>query len=322
MIPIEWLYDANARIQPYINITPLTYDPDLNLYLKWENQQITRSFKVRGAINKVLSLQSWEIMQGLVTSSAGNHGLGVALAGRITNSVVTVFVPEDAPKNKIKSIQELGAIIKCIPGGYHHAENEALEYAKNTKSTWISPYNDVQVIAGQGTIGIEIIDTQPELIDATWIVPVGGGGLISGIGIFLNHQVNLSTEKIFTRKPNLIGVQSDASSFMYHYYYSGNQDGIIEFPSLADGLAGEVEHGSLTVPIIKKYVQSILLITEDDIINSIKYAWKKYNQYIEGSAATALAAVLTGKIKSKPAVIIVTGGNIDRELHYKITGGS
>lgn len=309
MIPINWLHNASQNLAGKVVKTPLTYDAQEDMYIKWENQQATGSFKARGALNKVLNLQRWEQEQGLVTASAGNHGQGVALAGKLVEAPVTVFVSEHAVPAKIEAMRRLGAQVHLVPGGYGEAEKAGLAYAKSSGGTWVSGYNDAQVIAGQATLGFEILQERPELGDATWVVPVGGGGLISGIGAALEaSQV----------KANLVGVQSEASPFMHAIYRRGAQDGVKEYDSLADGLAGPVEEGSLTISLVKKYVHDFILVSEDEIRRSIAYAWRKYGEQIEGSAATALAAILSAKVASRPALAIISGGNIQPEVHAKI----
>lgn len=306
MIPSSWISDAEQRIAPYINKTPLTWDAELGLFLKWENRQITGSFKLRGALNKVLGLLPWERAQGLVTASAGNHGQGLAYAGRLIGAPVIVFASEHAVQSKVDAMCRLGAEVRLVPGGYAEAEAAGIAYANDHSATWVSPYNDGAVIAGQSTLGLEALQqlsgSQPE----AWIVPVGGGGLISGIAIAL-EQVK--------PRPQLIGVQSTASPYFHAILHHGNQAGVVEQPSLADGLSGAVEDGAITIPIVQRYVEDILLVTEEQIAEAIRFAWQMYREYIEGSAAVTLAAYLAGKIKYKTALLIFSGGNIQPELH-------
>jgi threonine dehydratase len=309
MIPYEWIEQAQLRISPYIRETPVTYDAQNDLYIKWENHQITGSFKARGAFNKVFSLQEWELERGLVTSSAGNHGQGVALAGKLRGASVKIFASEHAAPNKIQAMQDLGAQIQLVAGAYGEAENAAISFAKSSGATWISPYNDGTVIAGQATIGLELIKQLPNPSSLTWIVPVGGGGLISGIG---------SVTQEIHPQPCVVAVQSEASPFMHAIYHRGTQAGVVELPSLADGLAGTVEEGSVTIPMVKKVVSDFILVSEDDIRRAIKYAWVAHYEYIEGSAAASLAAILSQRVKQKPALVIITGGNINPDDHTQI----
>jgi len=311
MIPYEWVTQSAGRIRPHIRITPITHDKDENLYLKWENHQVTGSFKVRGALNKILTLDPKVLNKGLVAASAGNHGQGVALAGNMVGANVTIFCSENAVPTKVNAMKSLGANVKMIRGGYAEAETAGKKYTQYHQACWVSPYNDEQVIAGQATLGLEILDNLPVKTDAVWCVPVGGGGLISGIGIALRYN-----------HPNskLIGVQSAASPFFYSIFHHSTQKNVIEGPSLADGLAGSVDSESITIPLIKELVDDIILVSETEIRNAIHYAWTKYEEMIEGSAAVSLAAVLTGKIKKRPVVVILSGGNIQPELHAEIVG--
>jgi len=316
MIPKYWFEEAHHRLADYIRITPITYDADKDLYIKWENHQITGSFKIRGALNKVLTLQPWEREGGLVAASAGNHGLGVAFAGKTVGVPVTIFVPQNAVPIKIQAIRDLGASVEVVPGYYGDAEQAGLAYATTHKQIWISPYNDGQVITGQGTLGLEILNQRYELQSATWIIPVGGGGLIAGIGAVIKERNPQYGFKPACNK--LIGVQSHSSPFFHAIFHSGSQQSIVELPSLADGLAGRVEGNSLTIPLARKFVDDLILISEDGIEEAIHYAWITYNERIEGSAAAALAPILSGQITDKPLVIIMSGGNIQPEVHNRI----
>jgi threonine dehydratase len=309
MIPQEWLTQAASRLQNRIEHTPLIYDKQNDLYLKCENRQRTGSFKLRGALNKVLTLEPWERQRGLVTASAGNHGQGVALAARETGADVIVFASEHAVPAKLDAMRALGAEIRLVEGGYADAEKMALVYAEESRSTWVSPYNDGQVIAGQGTLGLEMIEQMPLREKYACLVPVGGGGLIAGIGAAIR----------FTgRSIALVGVQSEASPFMYRLYQHGSQADVVEDSSLADGLAGMVEPGSITIPMVQRNVDTFVLVTEEEISQAIAYSWYHYGEQIEGSAAAALAAALKGKIAQRPVVVVLTGGNIQPEIHRQI----
>jgi len=309
LIPLTWFEQAATRISPYIKHTPLTHDAVLDLYFKWENHQVTGSFKARGALNKVLSLHEWERKNGLVTASAGNHGQGVALAGELCATPVIVFASEHAVPDKIKAMQQLGAEVRLVKGGYGEAEAAGIAYAEQVGATWISPYNDGTVIAGQGTLALEVQQDLEGNSPKVWVVPAGGGGLVSGMGVVLASQ------KV---RPDIIAVQSEASQFLHAIYRTGTQDGTVELDSLADGLAGPVEVGSVTIPLVQKYVTDFVLVNEQEIAQAIAFAWKHYNERIEGSAAVALAAVLTGKVSQRPAVIVITGGNIQADVHSRI----
>lgn len=306
MIPVEWIAEASQRISGIAITTPLTYDASLDVFLKWENRQITNSFKLRGALNKILALADWERAQGLVAASAGNHGLGVALAARECDAKAIVFASEHAVPAKLQKMRDLGADIRLVEGGYALAEATGIRYANDHSMTWVSPYNDGLVIAGQGTVALEILEQVQPATPGAVIVPVGGGGLISGIGAVLAGR---------DPRPKLIGVQSTASAFMHALFHNRSQDGVVETESIADGLAGRVEDGSITIPLVRKYVDELILVSEEEIEQSIVYAWEKHGEIIEGSAAVSLAAVLAGKVTDRPAVSILTGGNIQPEYH-------
>lgn len=315
MIPTDWLIQAADRIAPHIKRTPLTIDTERELYIKWENHQVTGSFKARGAFNKLLLLDDWERAAGIVAASAGNHGLGLALAGQKIGARVEVFVSEHAVATKVDAMRSLEAVIHVVKGGYPEAESAGNDYAAREGKTWVSPYNDGQVIAGQGTIGLELISDLPEQT-AVWLVPVSGGGLLAGIGASIWEQAP---------RPRLIGVQAEAAPFMHNLFYHGNQDGIRDLPSLADGLTGEIEHGSVTIPMVKQMVDDITLVNEDEIARGMAFAWEVYGEMVEASGAVGLAAVITGKVKTRPAMVVVSGGNVQPENHAEIirrfTGG-
>jgi threonine dehydratase len=330
MIPSDWLDLATRRLQGQVRQTPLSYDSELDVYLKWENRQVTGSFKIRGALNKVLSLEPWEQQRGLVTASAGNHGQGVAVAGRLVGAPVTVFASDHAVPAKVEAMRSLGAEVKLIPGGYEEAERIAQTYAAEKNATWVSPYNDGQVIAGHATVGLEILQQLAPQRPSTVLVPVGGGGLIAGIGVAMasaNGSTTNSGAAVDADHPHprVIGVQSVASPFFYALYTHGSQYGVVELESLADGLAGAVEEGSITIPLVRRYVEDFVLVTEDQIARAIAYAWQKHGEMIEGSAAVGIAAVMSGVINiyhsdEGPLVILVSGGNIQPETHARVCG--
>ena len=310
MIPVEWVEAASRRIDGQIKRTPITFEENLDLYYKWENQQVTGSFKIRGALNKVLSLSSEERANGLVTCSAGNHGQGVAVAARQTGTGCTVYASDHAAPVKLEAMRKLGAEVRLVNGGYVEAEKTAIECAADTGMTFISPYNDPEVIAGQGTIGLEIRDWMGIECDVSCLlIPVGGGGLISGVASFM---------RAFDRNVRIIGVQSEASPYAHQLFRTGSQDGVVEVGSIAEGLAGEIDHASITIPLMLECVDDIVLVSEDEIREAIRYAWQTHQQIIEGSAAVGLAARLAGKINLSPVLTIITGGNIQPELFNTI----
>jgi threonine dehydratase len=308
IFPFEWIVRAEQRIGPHVRVTPLTRDDERGISLKWETQQVTGSFKARGAFNKVLSLEPWEQQQGIVAASAGNHGQGVALAGKHVNAPVTVFASQAASPLKIEKMRVLGAEVRLVPGGYEQAEGEGIQYAAENNRTWVSPYNDAQVIAGQGTIGLEITRQMELLPRMTVLVPVSGGGLLAGIA------AALSKSPVPLR---IVGVQAKASAFMYALVERDSQENVPDLPTLADGLSGPVDKDSITIPLVKSMVDDILLVDEEEISRAIAFAYHVYGETIEGSAAVGLAAILSGAVKA-PAIVVISGGNILPELHAQI----
>ncbi|GAB4401153.1 MAG: hydroxyectoine utilization dehydratase EutB [Anaerolineales bacterium] len=309
MIPIEWLDEAAQRIAPHITHTPLFYDGEHDFFIKWESYQVTGSFKARGALNKVLALQDWERDMGLVTASAGNHGQGVALAGELTGCKVTVFVPHDATPRKIDAMRTRGAVVHLVEGGYAQAESAGRAFADQHAATWVSAYNDGLVIAGQGTVGLETLAELPPLANSSWVVPTGGGGLLSGIGAGLTARAPGS---------RLVGVQPQNSPFFYELWHGRSQAHIRETPTLAEGLAGAIEETALTIPLARQLAHDMVLVTEAELAAAVRFAWQRYGEPIEPSGAAGLAAVLSGKVLQRPAVVVVTGGNIQPELHAQL----
>ncbi len=309
MIPYEWLGQAMVCIAPHIRCTPLTQDMHLDAWIKWDNRQVTGSFKARGALNKVLHLEDWERQVGLVAASAGNHGQGLALAGRISGAPVIIFASEHAAPVKLDAIRALGAELRLVPGGYPEAEAAAMKYASENRLTWVSPYNDGQVVAGQGTIALEILEQLPEAGNMTWLVPVSGGGLISGIGVGLKEK---------HPRARLVGVQAEASPFTHSLFYHGTQENVQDLPSLADGLTGAIESTSVTIPMMRRYVDEIILVSEEEIVRAVAYAWHAHNEMVEGSGAVVLAALMSGRVR-KPSIAVISGGNIQLDVHREIS---
>lgn len=309
MIPLNWVWEEKERISPYIHATPLAFDAERNIHLKMENRQITGSFKLRGALNKILSMEAWERDQGLVAASTGNHGQGVAYAARICNTSATIFLPKTTSTLKVDAIRSMGAELVFVDGGYELAETNAQEYAKQTGKGWISAYNDGQVIAGQGTIALELLEQVDLSTIKSCIIPIGGGGLLSGVAAVLKDKAP---------HIKIIGVQSEASPYFQALFKTNNQDGITECDSLADGLKGGIEDGSITIPLVKKLADDMILVSEHDTAKAISWCWNRYRERIEGSAAVTIASVLSGTINQFPAVLILSGGNIDPDLHARI----
>ena len=310
MIPLAEIDAAHRRIRPHLLATPVTRDPELGLWLKWENRQVTGSFKPRGALNKVLGLGDGECAAGLVACSAGNHGMGVALAARARGARVTVYASAHASPLKVGKMRELGAEVVLVEGDYGAAEATAIRAASGSGRTFVSPYNDPWVMAGAGTIALEILEEMDELRPSAVLVPAGGGGLLAGVGSALKQAA-----------PGIrvVAVQSEASPYLHEAFHGRDMAAAGERPSLADGLAGPVEPGSATVPIMREVAGDFLLVTEEEIARAVAHAFRVHGEVIEGAAAVGLAAVLAGRFAPGDATVaLVTGGNIDPDRHRAI----
>lgn len=293
-----------TRIQPYIRRTPLVQTESQEIFLKLENLQHTHSFKVRGAFSRMLALKQTNDRREILTVSAGNHGQAVARAASILNFSCTVVVPQTAPKAKIDAIRRYGINLIIKGANYDEAEVYTLSLAEDQERwVFVSPYNDRDVILGQGTIALELIEQQPDLTQV--IVPIGGGGLVAGIGAAM---------KQLSPAVSVIGVQAEASAAIYHSIKAGKLVTITDRPTIADGIQGNVASNSMTFEIIKKYVDDVLTVTEDEIKEAIKYLLFEEKILAEGAAAVPVAAYRAGKISGRgPMIAIISGGNIDLE---------
>lgn len=270
--------------------------------LKLECYQPTGSFKVRGALSAISQLSPDERARGVVTASAGNHGLGVAwAASRLAVSAIVV-VPDNASQAKVAALQRFP--ITLLRGGpsYDTAERKALELSTDSGAVFVSPYNDPWVIAGQGTIGVELLEDAPDVDVA--LIPVGGGGLISGIGSWLK-SVAPSTQ--------VIGVQSSASPAMERALAMGELVEIPILPTLADGLAANIQRGSITFDLARQVVDRVVLVSEDEIAATVRDSLHELHLALEGSAVVGIAALLNGTVtglEDKRTAVVVTGRNI------------
>ena len=305
MLTIDNVYRANYALKSVIRQTDIIRAPklanDTELYLKTENLQITGSFKVRGAYYKMSKLSDSEKAKGVVACSAGNHAQGVALAAQKNGIKAVICLPDGAPISKIEATKSYGAEVCLVEGVYDDAYNKALELRDNEGYTFIHPFNDEDVIAGQGTIALELIEQLPDM-DAV-IVPIGGGGLISGIAYTLK-----------TLKPHVkvYGVQSAGAPSMYKSIKDGKIEELAGVSTIADGIAVK-KPGDLTYEICSKYVDEIVTVTDDEISAAILALMEKHKLVTEGAGAIAVAAAMFGKldIAGKKTICLLSGGNID-----------
>lgn len=312
MIKVEQeVLSAENRIRSHIRETPLEYSFPLsnllgmNVYLKLENLQFTGSFKVRGALNKIMSLTKDDRSRGVITASTGNHGMGVAYALKALGEKGIVCLPEIASKQKIEMLKNYGMEIIFFGSECAQTEIHARNISQKKNTVYISPYNDPQIIGGQGTIGLEL-KRQLDQVDAVFIA-VGGGGLISGIAGCLKES---------GQNTRIIGCSPENSPNMHESVQAGKIVESQDLPTLSDGTAGGMEPDAITFALCQKYVDDWLLISEDEIKNAMKMIFDQHRLVIEGSAGVAVAGLIQSKEKldlSKEAnvVIVICGGNVD-----------
>ncbi len=314
LLPANAVLAAN-RIGAHIRETPLDYSPVLselsgaNVYLKLENLQHTGSFKLRGAFNKLLSLTQEEREAGGVAASSGNHGAAIAYAMKKLGVSGVIFVPEQTSSTKVDAIKSAGGEVRFFGNDGLDTEVHARDYAKQNGMVYLSPYNDAEVIAGQGTCGVEIAQQLSD-IDAVFIA-VGGGGLISGVGLFLK-SVNPAI--------SVIACQPLASAVMTESVKAGE---ILELPSeptLSDGTAGGIEADAITFGICRDLVDDYQVVSEEQIAEAMRLFIDAHHMLLEGAAGVAIAGFLASadRYKGKNVVIIVCGGNISRETLKKV----
>ncbi len=306
---------AEQRIRPFIRETYLEPSPYFSdstgagVYLKCENLQHTGSFKARGALNKLLWLGDEARSRGVVTASTGNHGAAVAYALGQVGAQGIVFVPEQAASSKVETIERLGAEVRHYGTDSVEAEAYARQYAEGHGMTYVSPYNDPQIIAGQGTVGVELA-RQLDQIDAVFVA-VGGGGLISGIAAYL---------KSLYPGLQIIGCSPENSQVMVQSIRAGQILDLPSSPTLSDGTAGGVEKDSITFPLCQALVDSFETVTEAEIARTLCQFLPVHHMLIEGSAAVPLAALQKRgqEFQAKNVVIVLCGGNIDLDTLKRI----
>ena len=301
--------EARRRLAPLLTSTPLVHSWWLSaaaatpVYLKVESIQLTHAFKIRGAFNALLKLveRSGAQRPTVVTASAGNHGSGVAVAASRLGISAIVFAPRTAPAVKKDAIRRLGATLHETTD-YDAAEFEAREYARTQGACYLSPYNNPDVIAGAGTIGLEIVDALPDV--TTVVVPIGGGGLASGVAIAVKGRLPHAT---------VVAVEADASRAFGTSLARGEITVIQPGPSVADGLTGNLEPGSITFELVRQHVDRVVAVSEAELADAIRGLAAEEHLIAEGAGAAATAAILAGRAlgPGDRAAAILSGGNID-----------
>lgn len=302
-------YVARRRIGGAIFRTGLAECPwlgdrtGLGVWLKLESLQRTGSFKIRGALNAVRALSELPGGAGrVVTASAGNHGQALACAAAASNIEAVVFTPADAPKTKLDAIRRYGATLHPVGKTYDDAEQQATAYARDQQLPFISPYNHPDVIAGQATLGLEVLEDLPST--GTVVVPVGGGGLISGVA---------SAVKAISPTVRVVGVEAARNPAFTTALARGCITPIEAHPTIADGLSGNLEPGSITFEIVQRLVDEVVTVDEDAIVAAIGALVERSHLVVEGAGAVGVAAVASGRLDDwpEPLVALVTGSNID-----------
>ncbi|MDN0110304.1 threonine/serine dehydratase [Yersinia mollaretii] len=309
--------EAHQALRPQVRVTPLDHSPLLSqhtgceVYLKCEHLQHTGSFKFRGASNKLRLLTDEQRQQGVITASTGNHGQAMALAGKLAGVKSTIYAPEQAAAIKLEAIRALGGHIELIAGNALNAELAAGIAAQQQGKIYISPYNDAQIIAGQGTCGMEMVEQQPDL-DAVFVA-VGGGGLISGIATVL---------KKLSDKTQIIGCWPANATSMYTSLQNGQIQEVAEQETLSDGTAGGVEPEAITFALCQQLIDQKVLVSEQEIKEAMRLIARTDRWMIEGAAGVALAAALklAPQWQGKKIAVVLCGKNIVLEKYLGAVG--
>ena len=313
-VTLSSIRDARARIGESIYVSPCQPSHDLSelaglpLYLKLENLQRTGSFKERGALNKLLTLNEVERKRGVITASAGNHAQGVAFHASMLGVRAQIVMPLATPQIKVAATRGFGAEIVLHGARYDEACEDAMRRCHAEARTFIHPFDDAEVISGQGTIGLELLDQVPGL--EAVVVPIGGGGLIAGLGCAL---------KEINPKIRVIGVEPEKLPSMLRAREAGHPVTISPEATVADGIAVR-RAGDLTLPLVSRYVDEIVTVDDEEVASAILLLLEQEKTLAEGAGAAALAAVVQSKTNLKPrrTVVLVSGGNIDVSLLAKI----
>ncbi|MDN4876964.1 bifunctional threonine ammonia-lyase/L-serine ammonia-lyase TdcB [Bacillus cereus] len=297
------ILDVNARKTPLVKSFYLTSKTGGEIYLKLENMQLTGSFKFRGAFNKISQLTNEEKERGVIACSAGNHAQGVALSSHLLGIKSKIVMPTSAPQAKVDATRGYGSEVILYGDTFDDAKAKCEEIIKETGETYLHPYDDVEVMAGQGTIGLDILDDMWDV--DTVIVPIGGGGIISGIAVAL---------KSFNPSINIIGVQAENVHGMKASYDAGEIVSHYKAPTIADGCAVKIP-GNLTFEIVKNLVDEIVTVSEEELEVAMKDLLQRGKAVVEGAGALATAALLAGKVdkyvQGKKVVAVISGGNVD-----------
>lgn len=301
MVTLGDIIRAGHRLAPHLPPTPLEAAPELGegIWLKLENANKTHSFKIRGALNAILSLSPEERARGIIAASSGNHAGAVAYAAQLAGASAQILMPKTTPQKKVDNVRRFGAEAILFGDNYDETEAEALRRVR-AGGTWISPYNDASVIAGAGTIGVEISQQLPDVQRV--VVPVSGGGLIAGVATAVK-ELNPAIE--------VIGVNAKSAPAMYNAFHDANLPQV--WDTLADALSGEIEAGSITLPICQRYLDDMVLVSEEQMARAMRHMLETQGWVVEGGGAVAVPAVMHDDVPrdGKATAVVVSGGNVD-----------
>jgi threonine dehydratase len=308
---MEAILAAHERIAPYVRETPLEWSASLGAFLKLEHLQHTGSFKFRGASNKIALLSPDQAAKGVVTASNGNHGLGVAAAARARGIAAEVFVSSHVSPTKARRIAALGACIHPAGDDPLTAELAARRAAEDSGRIFISPYNDLDVVAGQGTIAVEVHRQKPDL-DAVFVA-VGGGGLIGGIGAYMKDA---------SPRTEIVGCWPENSPVMYECLRAGRIVEVDERPTLSESTAGGLEPGSVTFELCRRVIARSVLVTEEEILAAMRLMLEEEHWVIEGAAGAAVAAFRkeAKQYAGRKVAVVVCGRNVSEGVGRRLFG--
>ncbi len=303
----EMTRHAEARIRDYVRETALEHAPDLEtgegtVWLKCEHQQVTGSFKVRGALNCIAQLSDEERARGIIACSAGNHGLGVAYAAQVYGVNATIFLPESVDSSRKRELERFPVTLRLVGEDYGQTESAALAHAAESGRPFVSPYNNPHIIAGQGTVAIELLRQLPEVEQL--FIAVGGGGLLSGVA---------SYAKALKPDIRIVAVSPSNSAAMFDEL-SGTPDEYRAFlPTLSDSTAGSIESGSITIDLCRALIDQWILVEEEEIVAAMRYLFFEHRLVVEGAGALAVAAYLKEqeRFRDLHTALVICGGSID-----------
>ena len=318
MISVDDIERAKKAISKTIRPTPINPSKSLSercgapVFLKLEHHQVTGSFKIRGAANAIANLDEAQRSAGVVGVSTGNHGRGLAFAAKAAGIRCVICMSSLVPKTKVENIEGEGAEVRIVGRSQDEAQTEVERLVADQGMTMIPPFDHVDIIAGQGTLGLELLEQVPDV--ETVLVPLSGGGLIAGVAAAVKSRRPTAT---------VVGVSMERGAAMYECQRAGKPIEVEELATLADSLGGGIGlQNRYTFPMVRDLVDDIVLVSEKEIAEAIRHAYWQERQIIEGSGAVGIAALLAGKITSKgPTASVVSGGNVDMGQHFRIVSG-